>query len=591
MMGSKEIASGRWVHRLLLLAAVFVVAAIVISLTGGFVLSLGPIRLSVRGIRNPLLLGVLCLGGAWVIAPRGQRWRSLVDEWSRIVAPLERAAASVTPATWKRAADVSAAAMAIALIVVGLTRGSMVAGGSDSYAYVSQAHMWASGDLQIETQMPGALPEGVRYEAFVPLGWRLAPDGQSIVPSYAPGFPMVMAVVERIAGPNAVFYVMPVLAGVTVWLAYLLGTTLGGLGVGVLSAALMATSPPFLSQVSHAPMSDIAATACWTLALLLVPRASRTSALIAGFATGLAILTRPNLVPLAIVPGGLLLWTVMGHRQTRALAMSRLGLFAIGPVLSALTVAYLNDYWYGSPTSSGYGALAGELFRWSFFWPNLTSYSRSLLQTQSVALVLAAAGPFIAGGAAAVTCACFVVATYLCYAFFLPIDVWWTLRLFLPAYPALFAVMSVAVLRLPERLPLRPRAMAPILLAALVVVHPIVFSRLVNALDSEGEKRFAAIGTYIADTLPQRAAIICVMHSGSARYYSGRLTVRYDEIASGQLETVVRGLRARGYALFILLDVFEREDFSRRFGDPERFGSRDATAAALVPSVGLYQVN
>lgn len=602
-MGASEHTSERSVQRLLLCAAAFVLAAILISLTGGFALSLGALRLSVRGVRNPLLLAAVCGGAAWAIAPRGQRWRALVDGWSRVVAPVEAAARVVSPGAWQRSADLSAAAMAVAVIVVGVTTGSMVAGGSDSYGYVSQAHLWATGDLRIETPMQGELPEGVPYEAFAPLGYRLAPDGRSIVPTYAPGFPMVMAVFELVGGPNAVFYVMPLLAGLTVWLTYRLGTTLGGRAAGVLAAALLATSPPFLNQVSHAPMSDIAASAWWTLALLLAPRSSRVSALITGLAVGLAILTRPNLVPLAIVPGGLLLWNVMIHRSSRALATARLVLFAIGPVGSALTVAYLNDYWYGSPTASGYGALVGELFRWSFIWPNATSYSRSLLETQSVAVVLAAAGPFMVARdegsadahtslrAVAVTCASFVAATYLCYAAYLPIDVWWTLRLILPAYPALFVVMSVAVLRLAALLPLRPRAIAPVMLAVLVLLHPLAFVRRANVLDSVGEKRFAVIGRYLADTLPPRAAIISVLHSGSATYYSGRLTLRYDMIVPGQLETVIRGLRQRGYAPFILLDLFEREEFGQKFGDPVRFGARDATAAALVPTVDLYRVN
>ena len=72
--------------------------------------------------------------------------------------------------------------------------------------------------------------------------------------------------------------------------------------LSVVAAALLASSPPLLNQVRHAPMSDIVASTWWTLALLLVPRASRMSALLTGLAAGLAILTRPNLVPLAVVP-------------------------------------------------------------------------------------------------------------------------------------------------------------------------------------------------------------------------------------------------------------------------------------------------
>src|SRR5262245_32798534 len=138
-MRTGEAASSRWLHRLLFLAAVFVLLAIVIGLTGGFMLSLGGLRVSVRNLRNPLLLTALCVAAAWAIAPRGQRWHALGVAWSRVVTPVETAFASLSPATWRRVADLSAVAMAIAMIVTGVTKGSMVAGGSDSYGYVSQA--------------------------------------------------------------------------------------------------------------------------------------------------------------------------------------------------------------------------------------------------------------------------------------------------------------------------------------------------------------------------------------------------------------------------------------------------------------------
>jgi hypothetical protein len=610
-MRTGEVASSRWLHRLLFLAAVFVLLAIVIGLTGGFVLSLGGLRVSVRNLRNPLLLTALCVAAAWAIAPRGQRWHALGVAWSRVATPVETAFASLSPATWRRVADLSAVAMAIAMIVVGVTKGSMVAGGSDSYGYVSQAHLWASGTLRIEPPLQGELPDGVSYSAFVPLGYRLAPDGRSIVPGYAPGFPMLMALFEIAGGPDAVFYAMPLLAAVTVLATYGLGVMLGGRAAGVLAALLLATSPTFLFQLTHAPMSDIAAAAWWTLALLLFPRRSRMSVVLAGLAVGMAVLTRPNLVPLVIVPGGWLALKALGSdldfcaqpgtRKNQDLTPR--AFFAVGPVVSALTVAALNNYWYGTPTASGYGALGGELFRWSYLWPNLTNYSRSLMETQSLGIVLAAVGPFMVGrvgeGAEApaplrsiaVTCIAFIAATYLCYAFYLPLEAWWSLRFFLPAAPALFVFMSIAVLRLPALLPLRPRAMAPLMLAVLVVLHPLAFTRRANALDSVGEKRFAEIGRYIAGALPPRAAVISVLHSGSVGYYSGRMTVRFDMLDTDQLETVASGFRQRGYAPFILIDVTEREDFAARFGDAARFGSRDDRAAALVPTVDLYEVH
>jgi HK97 gp10 family phage protein len=48
------------------------------------------------------------------------------------------------------------------------------------------------------------------------------------------------------------------------------------------------------------------------------------------------------------------------------------------------------------------------------------------------------------------------------------------------------------------------------------------------ALDAKSGEAVVAVGNYITAKLPERAAMVSMQHSGSARYYSGRLTVRYD---------------------------------------------------------------
>lgn len=57
------------------------------------------------------------------------------------------------------------------------------------------------------------------------------------------------------------------------------------------------------------------------------------------------------------------------------MAIQRLLLFGIGSVPACFIVAYLNDYWYGSPLASGYGPMAGTLYRWDYFWPNVMDYT------------------------------------------------------------------------------------------------------------------------------------------------------------------------------------------------------------------------
>ena len=79
-----------------------------------------------------------------------------------------------------------------------------------------------------------------------------------------------------------------------------MGRRLAGPFVGAAAAVLLATSPTFLFEIT-APASDVAATFWWSLALFALMFDSRSAAFGAGAATGMAILTRPNVAPLALV--------------------------------------------------------------------------------------------------------------------------------------------------------------------------------------------------------------------------------------------------------------------------------------------------
>jgi hypothetical protein len=596
-----ERSSERFSRQLLLVAAVLALWTAAVSRTGGFALEFGFFHFSARGLRNPLIAIALCVAAAWWIGPPGKRWRSLAENWTRLGRAVDAAILSRDSRLVRRATDWLAVALSVAVIVIGVRMGALVAGGSDSYGYVSQARLWATGTLRVQPPLDGDLPDGLEYHSFTPLGYRLATDGRSSVPTYAPGFPMLMAVFEWLGGPNAGFYVMPMLGGVTVWATYLLGIVVAGRTVGLLAALLMATSPPFLFQLTRAPMSDIVAACWWTLALVLLPRPSRASSFLTGVCAAIAILTRPNLVALAIVPAVALLWDIVRTRGAGRHPIVRLALYCLGPALAGVFIAWLNTYWYGSATSSGYGVLADELFQWGFLQPNLINYSRSLIATHTPAIIVAAAGPWLvwryrsAAGAPAlsqpvlVAYVLFLVVIYLCYAVYLPMEAWWGLRFFLPAFPVLMVFMSAALVRGAALLPV-PRIVWPLLAVTLIFSETHQFIRDMYVLDSTGEWRFATIGRYIGETAPARAVVFTVLHSGSASYYSGRMTVRFDAILPEHFKAVTGEFQRRGYAAYILLDEFEKEEFTTKFGAADNWGRLDERAAKLVPYVKLYQV-
>ena len=126
------------------------------------------------------------------------------------------------------------------------------------------------------------------------------------LPIYAPGLPMLMAVLSLIH-PDGVFWVVPLAGAALVVLSFLLGRALGGSAAGLLTAALVATSPAFLFQLM-APMSDVVVAAFWIAALVLALPNRLGRWFLAGLASSLAILTRPNTAPIAAVFVLVALW-------------------------------------------------------------------------------------------------------------------------------------------------------------------------------------------------------------------------------------------------------------------------------------------
>src|SRR5262249_794882 len=189
-----------------------------------------------------------------------------------------------------------------AVLAAGLRWGAMVAGGADSYGYISQAALWHRGLPIVRQDVVGASPWPDPAETWAPLGYRPSPHERgAIVPIYPPGLPLLMALFQTIGGFCAAFLVVPISGALTVWLTFVLGRrVVGAAGVALWSAVLVSTSPVFLYQLMNA-MSDVPVTAFWSLALVL---AIIGRPLASGLAASIAIAIRPNLVVLAPVPAG-----------------------------------------------------------------------------------------------------------------------------------------------------------------------------------------------------------------------------------------------------------------------------------------------
>ena len=447
--------------------------------------------------------------------------------------------------------------------------------------------------MRVDQQFVRTLPWPFADWSFAPAGYRPALERGYIVPTYPAGMPLLMAFFQRAAGRRAVFYVVPLLGALGVFMTSVLGTAVHGRLTGLMAALLLAVSPSFMTELM-APASDVAATAWWTVALALTVRGGSLRALGAGAAVSAAVMTRPNLLPIGVVLGGFWIWrTMRGAGETGARVLP-LALFACAAVPGCVAVGAINQYLYGSPVRFGYEPV-DVLYQLANAVPNLDRYPRWLVQTQTPFILLALAAPFFAGAPREVS-RLFAVdrvvlllsvaaVVWLSYLFYLPFgrDEWTYLRFLLPAYPPLL-VLSVAVtievLGLAIRRDRVRTAAALIVCVALAgwlartaVVRGALVARLV-------ERRYVDVGRYIDVTLPSNGVFIAGVHAGSIRYYSGRLTLNYDRLQPRWLDDAVAALRSRGLHPFIAVEADEERLFRERFGETNALGRLDWPAIA-----------
>ena len=591
--------------------AAFVLAAawaLIVAVSGGFAFRLGGLRISSRGALNPAIAAIGAAAAAWFLATAEERRRAIAfvgDEHGlrRLLRQPPRQLASIV-----------AIAAAVAVVVFGLHKGLFVAGGADAYGYVSQADLWARGSLIVRQPFARDLTWPNAAETLAPLGYRAyrpSPHGTDIVPVYSPGVPMVMAIFKRAAGAPAVYWVVPLLGGLAVWTTFVIGNRFAGPLVGASAAVLLASSPPFLFEVI-APASDVAATTWWTLAFAFLLRAGRVTTFVAGVAAGLGVLTRPNLAPLVIVPVALLVWwasrgpsPVKGAADVRvasgsgvATAVGSVLTFVAGALPAFAAVALINWRLYGSPLTSGYGA-ASALYHWSYVWPNLHRYPRWLLDTQTPVVLLALIGPFVLPArlrAVAVAWICAIVVILVLYLAWVPFDEWVYLRFILPVYPLIFVLTAAGLAALLSFLTWVARWLPGWTLA--IAMSALAWHGVTYAIDRGvlvawwAEQRYVETGKWVAAHLPERAVLVSMQHSGSARYYSGRITVRYDLLAPANLDVVLDDLQRFGYHPYFVLDDWEEPIFRDRFGSRSARGRLDWPPIALIHSgrVRVYDV-
>jgi hypothetical protein len=554
---------------LLTVAAILLTWSAVIAITGGFRIELWGLRISSRNALRIFLLGAIPAVWAWRLA-----YVEWLDAWLVRSRPVVH-----------RIAPALAAAMAIFVLALGVRYGSHAVAASDQSGYVSEGALWARGTPRIDVGFASSLPWPDAKDTLVPLGYRIGAGG-TMVPTYAPGLPLLMAV-ARVAGVCAPFLVMPVSAAMLVFCTFLLGRRLFDTGTALAGAALVACSPVMVFM-SLTPMADLPSAAFWIAALAFAIRGTATATIFAAIFSGIAIVIRPNLVPLVVFP-----WLMTIVRcQSLAEAARRTGLFAAGSIWAPILVAWINNLLYGSPLSSGYGEV-GPAFSIENGLANIKRYPSWWLESQGFTGLLCVISAWRRRDAVLreylVTIG-FAVSAILLYLFYLPFDAWWYLRFMLPA---LLLLCADTVTWLARRTHTTfAAAMAVFLLFA--GTHASNFIEVRGVLGTGyGEERYPEVAFYIDSALPADAAIISMQHSGSIRYYTGRVIVRWDTLNPEWLDRAVAFLRDRGVATYAVLEYWEEVEFRQRFRGQQLIAELDRgpVATARAGETRLYPLS
>jgi hypothetical protein len=169
-----------------------------------------------------------------------------------------------------------------------------------------------------------------------------------------------------------------------------------------------------------------------------------------------------------------------------------------------------------------------------------------------------------------------------------PCDDWTYLRFLLPAFPALLALVAPTLAALLARLPDRSRGAALLAVVVVLAVMGVAQARARHVFGwAFDERRYVSVGRFVETHLPPAAVLLAMQHSGSARHYSGRLTVRYDQVDPIRLDALLTALSERGFHPFFLLDAWEEERFRARFGGRSMWGALDwePLAETATPTV------
>jgi hypothetical protein len=547
--------------------------AVVAWLTGGFSTTVLGVRLAAREPGRALAAALLLLlVQTWVAGPS-----AVPGQLARLLRPFTSRRITI--------------ALPLVTIIAGLVWCSRIAGGADSYGYISQVDLWRHGHLTTPLPFAARVPWPDAVWTFTPLGYRPSPDGTGMVPLYSPGFPMLMAAARWIAGHCAMFWVVPLSGGLLVASTIGIGRRVGSTWSGIAAGWLAATSPIQLVMLMN-PMSDLPAAALWAAATFAALHRGMGWAALAAACSAMAVLVRPNLVLLAAI-----LFIFIAVRDL-VRAPRRFGpaiVYAVAVTVAGLAIGRINQSLFGGATRSGYGDFEA-MFTAPHVAVNLRHWTTWLWHTQSLAAFIGLAALFVPARLvwrssqarwSAVLLAAIVTTVVGSYVAYITFEEWWSIRFLLPIWPAMSVGMAAVVAAARQRWRAPAVGVAAAALVMLIGLHGLGVAKAEGAFDTKrAEQKYAAVATLVRERVDPRGIVISGLHTGSLRYYGGRMTFRYDHLDPAWLDRAVAWFAERGIHPYLLLEEGERQVVIDRFAAENRLGRLDY--APLIVYKGAF---
>jgi hypothetical protein len=435
------------------------------------------------------------------------------------------------------------------------------------------ADAFAAGTLQPTSDLALQVPWPDASRTFTPGGFVASESSPSAsAPVCAPGFSLMLAPLIAAGGHDAIFVFTPIAGALLVWLTFVAGSAIASPLAGAMAAVLIASSPAMLYQVVQ-PMNDVTTAALWmaTFTALIKRRWG-----LAGLCCGLALLVRPNLLPLAAIAG----IAALGFRDLGS-GVRNVTKFVVVALPFGLLVLWLNHSLYGGPFRTGYGQL-GHLFSLSSFSLNASRYFGWLVETHTPFPLLAFAAPFVVArekrGHVAVALG-MVLATCVVYFLYTPFDEWSYLRFLLPAIALLLVLASAVTVELLTRaLFRRPAVLASVIGVATASLAIFCLRSAADRLAFDLkylEQRYRSAGVVVRDRLPANAVVLSVWDSGAVRFHGRKEAVAWAGLDPAWLDRSLSWLDAQGRTPYILLESWEEPAFRGRFAAHSDIGKLD----------------